>query len=199
MKIKLYSVSIDAFKAGYYYYSEYIKQSRKAIEVNKLLELGFNIEVQPEPERNEKGEEAISVWQAFVPSSEVVMLNAEQLVLLAVNNYTFKVKQEVAVEVAVEVADVNKTFELVAGKAQELTQTNNTYNNRCEVHMPGNMLASYNEVMLIEDSCTDQLQSALSSGWRMIAVCPQPDQRRPDYIMGRWNPNKELDDGAERG
>jgi len=197
MKIKLYSVSIDAFKAGYSYYSEYIKQSKKAIEVNKLLELGFNIEVQPEPERNadEPTKETYSSWYDFVPSSEAVMLNAEQLVLLAVNNYTFKVKQEVAVEVA----DVNKTFEFVAGKAQELTQTNNTYNNRCEVHMPGNMLASYNEVMLIEDSCTDKLQSALSSGWRMIAVCPQPDQRRPDYIMGRWNPNKELDDGAERG
>lgn len=197
MKIKLYSVSIDAFKAGYCYYSEYIKQSKKAIEVNKLLELGFNIEVQPEPERNadEPTKETYSSWYDFVPSSEAVMLNAEQLVLLAVNNYTFKVKQEVAVEVV----DVNKTFELVAGKAQELTQTNNTYNNRCEVHMPGNMLASYNEVMLIEDSCTDKLQSALSSGWRMIAVCPQPDQRRPDYIMGRWNPNKELDDGAERG
>ena len=197
MKIKLYSVSIDAFKAGYSYYSEYIKQSKKAIEVNKLLELGFNIEVQPEPERNadEPTKETYSSWYDFVPESEAVMLNAEQLVLLAVNNYTFKVKQEVAVEVA----DVNKTFEFVAGKAQELTQTNNTYNNRCEVHMPGNMLASYNEVMLIEDSCTDQLQSALSSGWRMIAVCPQPDQRRPDYIMGRWNPNKELDDGAERG
>lgn len=197
MKIKLYSVSIDAFKAGYSYYSEYIKQSKKAIEVNKLLELGFNIEVQPEPARNadEPTKETYNSWHDFVPSSEAVMLNAEQLVLLAVNNYTFKVKQEVAVEVA----DVNKTFEFVAGKAQELTQTNNTYNNRCEVHMPGNMLASYNEVMLIEDSCTDKLQSALSSGWRMIAVCPQPDQRRPDYIMGRWNPNKELDDGAERG
>lgn len=197
MKIKLYSVSIDAFKADYSCYSEYIKQSKKAIEVNKLLELGFNIEVQPEPERNadDPTKEVYRSWYDFVPSSEAVMLNAEQLVLLAVNNYTFKVKQEVAVEVA----DVNKTFEFVAGKAQELTQTNNTYNNRCEVHMPGNMLASYNEVMLIEDSCTDKLQSALSSGWRMIAVCPQPDQRRPDYIMGRWNPNKELDDGAERG
>lgn len=195
MKIKLYSVSIDAFSSNYNYYSEYVKKYNTAVKLNELLGTGFNIELEAEPERNEKGEEVYSSWQAFVPSSEVVMLNAEQLVLLAVNNYTFKVKQEVAVEVA----DVNKTFEFVAGKAQELTQTNNTYNNRCEVHMPGNMLASYNEVMLIEDSCTDQLQSALSSGWRMIAVCPQPDQRRPDYIMGRWNPNKELDDGAERG
>jgi hypothetical protein len=195
MKIKLYSVNIEAFGSNYCYYSEYIKKYNTAVKVNEALNTGFNIELQPEPERDAEGKEKYNSWHPFVSSSDVVMLTEEQVVWLAVNNHTFKVKQEVPVEVA----DVNKTFEFVAGKSNELTQTNNTYNNRCEVHMPGNMLASYNEVMLIEDSCTDQLQSALSSGWRMIAVCPQPDQRRPDYIMGRWNPNKELDDGAERG
>lgn len=76
----------------------------------------------------------------------------------------------------------------------------NTYNNKCEVHMPGNMLATYNQVQLLEDSCTDVLQSALSAGWRIIAVCPQPDSRRPDYIMGRFNPNDDFDkDSANRG
>lgn len=76
----------------------------------------------------------------------------------------------------------------------------NTYNNKCEVHMPGNMLATYNQVQLLEDSCTDALQNALSAGWRIIAVCPQPDSRRPDYIMGRFNPNDDFDkDSASRG
>lgn len=76
----------------------------------------------------------------------------------------------------------------------------NTYNNKCEVHMPGNMLATYNQVQLLEDSCTDVLQDSLSAGWRIIAVCPQPDSRRPDYIMGRFNPASNFEkDSANRG
>lgn len=197
MNIKLWSVSIDAFSSSYDYYSKYVERYKQAVKINEALGTGFNIELQPEPPRDadDHNKESYSSWKAFVPTSDAVMLTEEQIVWLAVNNCVFKVKQEVNVTVA----DINKTFEFVAGKSQELTQTNNTYNNRCEVHMPGNMLASYNEVMLIEDSCTDQLQVALSSGWRMIAVCPQPDQRRPDYIMGRWNPDKEVGDGTERG
>lgn len=73
------------------------------------------------------------------------------------------------------------------------------YNQKCEVHMPGQALASYNETLLLEDSCTDRLQEALNVGWRVIAACPQPDNRRPDYIMGRFNPSIEsAPDGARR-
>lgn len=35
---------------------------------------------------------------------------------------------------------------------------------------------------------TDVLQEQIAKGWRIIAACPQPDQRRPDYILGRFNP-----------
>lgn len=34
-------------------------------------------------------------------------------------------------------------------------------------------------------------ESELNNGWRIIAVCIQPDGRRPDYVLGRYNP--ELD------
>ena len=61
------------------------------------------------------------------------------------------------------------------------------FNEHCEVHLPGNLLATYNETLLLEDACTDALQDALNSGWRIVAVCPQ-SQRRPDYILGRFNP-----------
>ena len=73
------------------------------------------------------------------------------------------------------------------------------FNRKVEVHMPGQALSVYNEVMLLEDSCTDMLQSNLNKGWRIIAACPQPDSRRPDYILGRFNPNHESDDRASRG
>jgi hypothetical protein len=72
------------------------------------------------------------------------------------------------------------------------------YNQHCEVHIPGPLLATYNETLLLEDSCTDALQDALNNGWRMVAVCPQ-SQRRPDYILGRYNPDIETNGkGAER-
>jgi len=66
-----------------------------------------------------------------------------------------------------------------------------SYNSKCDVHVPGLGLMILNETMLLEDSCTDQLQTALDNGWRIIAACPQPDSRRPDYILGRYNPDRD--------
>jgi len=58
-------------------------------------------------------------------------------------------------------------------------------NSKVVVHVPGNQLLHINSVMLLADACTDSLQIHIKDGWRIIAVCPQPDQRRPDYILGR--------------
>jgi len=65
------------------------------------------------------------------------------------------------------------------------------YNSKCEVAMPGQALSMYNDTLLEEDCCTDQLQRHVANGWRIIAACPQPNQRRPDYILGRYNPDIE--------
>jgi hypothetical protein len=57
-----------------------------------------------------------------------------------------------------------------------------------KVQVPVNTwLNNVNEMCLLEDCCTDALQGYLNEDWRMVAVCPQPDQRRPDYILGRVN------------
>lgn len=53
------------------------------------------------------------------------------------------------------------------------------------VHVPNIGLLAIDEVLLIEDACTDNLQSHLDEGWRILAVCPPNCQRRPDYILGR--------------
>lgn len=73
-----------------------------------------------------------------------------------------------------------------------------TFNHKCEVHMPGQALSMYNDMMLLEDACTDALQANLNKGWRIVAAMPQPDQRRPDYILGRFNPDRDIADGAQR-
>jgi hypothetical protein len=43
-------------------------------------------------------------------------------------------------------------------------------------------------VIYEEDCCTDLLQSILNEGWRLLAVCPPNDARRPTYILGHREP-----------
>lgn len=59
------------------------------------------------------------------------------------------------------------------------------FNTATKSRQPGEGLMAINELMLCEDVCTDLMQKYLDKGWRILAICPQPDARRPDYIMGR--------------
>lgn len=53
------------------------------------------------------------------------------------------------------------------------------------VQVPHVGLLSINEVRVIENACTDSLQTELDKGWRILCVCPPNAARRPDYILGR--------------
>lgn len=88
--------------------------------------------------------------------------------------------------------DIMDKFHVMAAKLLALPSAERAYNEKCTVHMPGQALATYNEVMLLEDSCSDELQRQLDNGWRIITACPQPDARRPDYILGRFNEKRDL-------
>lgn len=57
-----------------------------------------------------------------------------------------------------------------------------------QVAIPNILLWEIDEVRVLDDSCTDTVQSYLDDGWRILAICPPPAQRRPDYIMGRQRP-----------
>jgi len=76
-------------------------------------------------------------------------------------------------------------------KIVDLLQSS-TFNQKVNVHVGGGLITTYNELSLKEDICTDILQTELNNGWRIIAVCVQPNQRRPDYILGRYNPVLEV-------
>lgn len=69
---------------------------------------------------------------------------------------------------------------------------NQQFNQKVNVHVGGGLIVTYNDLKLMEDSCTDTLQSELNNGWRIIAVCVQPNNRRPDYILGRYNSELEV-------
>lgn len=83
----------------------------------------------------------------------------------------------------------NKTAKIE--KIVDLLQSS-TFNQKVNVHVGGGLITTYNELSLKEDICTDILQTELNNGWRIIAVCVQPNQRRPDYILGRYNPVLEV-------
>lgn len=63
-------------------------------------------------------------------------------------------------------------------------------NQKCNVIVAGTSVMEINEVTVQRDYCTDALQSDLNQGWRILAICVQPDQRRPDYVLGRVNKEK---------
>lgn len=68
----------------------------------------------------------------------------------------------------------------------EFGQRNTTVvNEKCSVAVAGLGLLTVDEVKACEDLCTQKLQEELDDGWRILAVCVQPDQRRPDYVLGR--------------
>lgn len=121
-----------------------------------------------------------------------VGINDEQLIQLTLSKLIrCEVTNTTELAVASDLNDVIAKFETLVHKFESITsgpKSTTSYNSKCEVHMPGNLMTMYNNVTYEEDMCTDALQRLLDDGWRIIAACPQPDQRRPDYILGRYDP-----------
>jgi len=130
-----------------------------------------------------------------------LVVNANQLVDLNVNNIKYEMVREVKIDEddPTDLNGVMRKFNRMAAKLMSLPglQRNGTHhdcqNERVHVHMPGQALGTYNEVQLLENLCSDELQRSLDNGWRIIAACPQPDARRPDYILGKYNPARDSD------
>lgn len=72
------------------------------------------------------------------------------------------------------------------------------FNSECNVHVPNLGLLAINKLAYATDYCTEELQELLDRGYRILAVCPQPDQRRPDYILGMYVSALKEDVGVEQ-
>lgn len=82
----------------------------------------------------------------------------------------------------------------IPGIAEALIPRENTViNQKTHVSVPGFGLMAIREVEVRTDMCTEELQRELDRGWQILAICVQPDQRRPDYVLGR---PKKLKDEA---
>lgn len=64
------------------------------------------------------------------------------------------------------------------------------FNQKSNAPVSDTFLHSADTILLLEDCCSDELQRALNAGWRIISVTPQPNQRRPDYILGKATGDK---------
>lgn len=67
------------------------------------------------------------------------------------------------------------------------TRFNPILNDKCSVAVAGFGLMFIDEVKVRLDFCTEALQDELHKGWKILAICVQPNQRRPDYILGKTN------------
>lgn len=52
------------------------------------------------------------------------------------------------------------------------------------VTIPSAGLFAVKKLEVLENECTDRVQTYLDRGWRIVAVCPPNDTRRPTYVMG---------------
>jgi hypothetical protein len=69
----------------------------------------------------------------------------------------------------------------LASNARELQQT------IFQVSVANVGLLQIQCVEVLEDCCTYELQRFLDKGWRIIAVCPPNDTRRPSYVIGHMD------------
>jgi hypothetical protein len=60
------------------------------------------------------------------------------------------------------------------------------------ISVAGQALLDIRTITWVEDSCTELVQRALDDGWKIVAVCPANDSRRPTYILGHNELNKSL-------
>lgn len=86
----------------------------------------------------------------------------------------------------IQAIDLNKLAKAIGDQILGATG-GNLFNSKLEIHQPNMPLFTYNDFTYITDCCTELLMSGyIEKGYRVVAVCPQPDQRRPDYVLGRY-------------
>lgn len=66
-----------------------------------------------------------------------------------------------------------------------LPRAQTVINQKVNVAVPGFGLLAIKQAKVDYDLCTDKLNEYLRDGWQILAICPQPNQRRPDYVLDK--------------
>jgi len=113
----------------------------------------------------------ISLWG----SSKAVASSRQLALLSAADPGVISVEVVDEINSPASAAELPQIVNDMVAKLEQISSAYGNFNGRCEVHMPGN-----------EGACSDVLQESLNKGWRITSAQPQPDPRRPDYILGRY-------------
>ena len=84
--------------------------------------------------------------------------------------------------------DLEKRLKVLEGDLKLMRQQLVVDGAIVQIHVPNFSLLAINQVKVLEDACTDDIQAVLDEGWRILAVCPPLQERRPTYICGRHVP-----------
>lgn len=190
---------------------QYVECERFGFKDNKLKEMNSYDYYKDELEEKEDGkffkdDKQIHLWNIYQRPQNyldwVIVRRNNHLVDLewfALNcRHKFYIEKSIKSEEPT-VQNIQSLLNKIEEKTKQIDKTidimkSQTFNQKVSVHVGGGLIVTYNDLCLKEDCCTDALQTELNNGWRIIAVCVQPDQRRPDYILGRYNPELDVYD-----
>lgn len=151
------------------FHPNYHKDLQKRL-ASFLLENGY---VLPECESSED-KEAFSAFEKFL--SEPFQLDIVNLT---------SARLPFSVEGCENREMVNDFFSMMLVLIKDNIKPPVTNHNTITINTPDTELHKFNECMVEEECCTDELQKHLNDGWRIISVCMQKGSRRPDYVLGR--------------
>lgn len=123
----------------------------------------------------------------LVPHYNSVICNAEQALQLLSSDYCEKYEDVSKTVIPVSGAGtISKLEVLMSELLSKVNRLNEiSFNEKCGTAQPNSALLDTAELLLLQDACTDLVQENLAKDWRILAIQPQSDQRRPDYILGR--------------
>jgi hypothetical protein len=122
--------------------------------------------------------EYLAEVEAFIQKYPSIKIKIRGMVQLSSQTYVNMINQ---------MQDIQDKFNRAISGFNEKVE----FNQKCNVHIGNLGLLNINQLGYAVDKCTEELQEIINKGWRILAVCPQPDQRRPDYVLGRFNGNDE--------
>lgn len=188
-------------------HKKYLQDKSKVNYVSgyDYYEVGLDHEQMKDLVENKTDEEIFKLLNNIKWHSLELTVQDAELLELVVGGVKHKVEDTTTITVSVDTgADKSemffqKTMDIMERYQKQLERlSENTFNEKVKVHTGGLALAEYNQTMVKYDCCTDELQSTLAEGWRIMAVCVQPDQRRPDYVLGKVVKDCDVSTCAER-
>lgn len=145
----------------------------------------YEDELEEKDDKFFKGDSEISKWNVVKRKEKGNLVKLEQFQFInfleTAPNILFKYTIEKTIPIEQHnIGRMLDYLEVLEQKLDRLSKVANdlNFNYRCNVHVGGELMVNFNKVFLKENCCTDELQKHLNDGWRIVATCVQPDQKK---------------------